>query len=289
MNGIINVLKPPGMTSHDVVAVVRRSIKIKKVGHTGTLDPGAAGVLPICIGKGTKIVDYIVNQSKEYICELTFGNESDTCDKYGSFIYEEDKDYSHITLESFNEALEAFKGEITQTPPAYSAIKINGQRAYDLARKGIEFEIPKRNVTIYNIEVLEFNLPKVMLKINCSKGTYIRSICRDLGYALNCPSYMSFLMRTKTGPFKIEDSVILDNINLDNIDSILLPINLGIEMEEIFLDSKHEKRLLNGNYIKDTKLPKNNYTKIKVFIKPNKFIGIGHIYNNTLKIDKLMV
>ncbi|KMT23061.1 tRNA pseudouridine(55) synthase TruB [Clostridium cylindrosporum] len=290
MNGILNILKPPGMTSHDVVSFVRRNLRTKKVGHTGTLDPGAAGVLPICIGKGTKIVEYLTEQGKEYICEVTFGNESDTCDKYGTFIYEEDKDYSHITKEMVNEKLELFKGRITQTPPIYSAIKINGQRAYDLARQGIEFEVPKREVTIYNIELLSFNLPKAQIKINCSKGTYVRSICRDLGNSLNCPAYMSFLLRTKTGPFDIDGSVILDDINLENIDNILYPINYGISMKELFIDDKFSDKVLNGNPIKlDGLSGYKDGEKVKAFIKPSTFIGVGHIKSNIFKIDKLMV
>lgn len=290
MNGILNILKPPGMTSHDVVSFVRRSLKTRKVGHTGTLDPGAAGVLPICIGKGTKIVEYLVDQSKEYICEVTFGNETDTYDKYGDFLYEENKDYSHITYESVLEKLKLFNGKITQTPPTYSAIRINGQRAYDLARSGVEFEVPKREVTIYNVELLSFSPPKITLKINCSKGTYIRSICKDLGDYLGCPAYMSFLLRTKTGPFSIDDATVLEDITLENIDSILYPIHYGLNMKEIFIDEKLSNRVLNGNPVKIEGLSEfKKGEKVKAFIKPNIFIGIGHVNYDIFKIDKLMV
>lgn len=290
MNGVLNILKPPGMTSHDVVSYVRRTLKFKKVGHTGTLDPGAAGVLPICLGKGTKIAQYITDQSKEYICEITFGNETDTYDKYGSFKYDINKDYSHITLDMVKEKLELFKGKITQTPPSYSAIRINGERAYSLARQGIEFEVPSREVTIYNIELLSFDLPKVMIKVNCSKGTYMRSICKDLGESLSCPAYMSFLLRTKTGEFNIDNAVILQDVTPENIDSILYPISYALNMKEVFIDSKYTDKVLNGNPVKIKKLCKfEKDEKVKAFIEPNKFIGVGHVDLDIFKIDKLMV
>lgn len=291
MNGILNILKPPGMTSHDVVSFIRRTLKVKKVGHTGTLDPGAAGVLPICLGKATKVCEYITNQDKEYICEITFGNETDTYDKYGEFKYEIPKDYSHITLEMIKAKLEDFKGEIEQTPPSYSAIRINGKRAYSLAREGMEFEVPKRKVTVSNIEILGFSLPKIMLKINCSKGTYIRSICKDLGDALGVPSYMSFLIRTKTGDFSIEYSSIMQNITKDNVEKLLYPIYYALNMKEVFIEEKYSDKILNGNPVLlqgDFGVEKNE--KVKAFIKPNKFIGVGHVtLDNMFKVDKLMI
>ncbi|MEG0371002.1 MAG: tRNA pseudouridine(55) synthase TruB [Clostridium sp.] len=290
MNGILNILKPPGMTSHDVVSYVRRTLKIKKVGHTGTLDPGAAGVLPICLGHGTKIAQYLTDQSKEYICEVTLGNETDTYDKYGAFIHSEDSDYNHVTLDDVYDKLSLFNGEITQTPPAYSAIRINGKRAYDLAREGKDFEIPKRTVTIYNIELLSFNLPKISLKINCSKGTYIRSICKDLGDLLGCYGYMSFLLRTKTGPFSIDNAINLQEISLENIESSIYPIEYGLEMKDVFIDSKFNYKVLNGNPVEVINIPLlKDGEKVKAFIEPNKFIGIGHIHSGLFKIDKLMV
>lgn len=290
MNGIINILKPPGMTSHDVVSFVRRNLKTKKVGHTGTLDPGAAGVLPICIGKSTKVAQYITDQDKEYICEITFGNESDTYDKYGDFKYTESEDFSHISLEKIEKELEKFKGEITQIPPTFSAIKINGKRAYSLAREGVEFEVPKRQVTINNIEIVSFSLPKLTLKINCSKGTYIRSICKDLGDYLNCPAYMSFLLRSKTGNFSIEDSYILEDLSIENIESILYPTYYALNMKEVYINAEYTDRVLNGNPVKVEEIDHiNDGEKVKAFIKPDKFIGVGHVISNIFKIDKLMV
>ncbi|MEF9951223.1 MAG: tRNA pseudouridine(55) synthase TruB [Clostridium sp.] len=289
MNGILNILKPPGMTSHDVVSYVRRTLKTKKVGHTGTLDPGAAGVLPICLGQGTKIAQYLTDQRKEYICELTLGNETDTYDKYGEFLHEDNSDFSHVTYELLLDKLEAFKGEITQIPPKYSAIKINGKRAYDLARQGTDFVVPTRKVTIYNIEVLNFAPPLISLKIQSSKGTYIRSICKDLGDMLGTYGYMSFLLRTQTGPFSIESAINLNDISIDSINNILYPIEYGLEMNSVFIDNKFRDKVLNGNPVKvNLTAPVNEGEKVKAFLMPDTFIGIGHVKGNVFKVDKLM-
>ncbi len=290
MNGILNILKPPGMTSHDVVAYIRRITGIKKVGHTGTLDPGAAGVLPICIGKSTKIVDFIMNDRKTYICELKFGNKTDTYDKYGRFIYEKDIDISNIELNDILDTLEAFKGEITQRPPAYSAIKIAGKRSYDLAREGIEVEVPLRRVRIFDIKILNFEMPFLMLKIECSKGTYIRSICNDIGDSLKCGAYMNFLIRTATGNFKIENSCILQKLDRDNVKDYIISPDNALDMKSIYIDVIHEAKALNGNnIIINTNIDTKPDELIKIYIKPDRFIGIGRISRGLLKIDKLIM
>lgn len=289
MNGIINVLKPPGMTSHDVVGYLRKVTGIKKIGHTGTLDPGAAGVLPICIGKATKIVDYIMNDRKEYICELTLGNATDTCDKYGEFLYTEDLDCSNIKSEDLASILKSFKGEITQVPPAYSAVKINGIRAYDLARQGKEVEIPSRKVTIYNIELLSFNLPKAMLKIECSKGTYIRSICRDIGDMLGTRAYMSFLLRTRTGSFTLDNAYTLEEINSTNIESMLVDAGFALNMRNVYLDEDLSKYILNGRPVRVSMDRFNEDELVKVYIRPDNFTAIGRYKDSWLYIEKLMV
>jgi tRNA pseudouridine55 synthase len=289
MNGIINVLKPPGMTSHDVVGYLRKLTGIKKIGHTGTLDPGAAGVLPICIGKATKIVDYIMNDRKEYICELTLGNATDTCDKYGEFLYAEEYDYSGINEESLLAALEAFRGDITQIPPAYSAVKINGIRAYDLARQGREVNVPSRRVTVYNIELLSFDLPKAMLKIECSKGTYIRSICRDIGNILGTRAYMSFLLRTRTGGFTLDNAYTLEEMNSDNIGSMLVDAGFALDMSKVYLDEELSRYILNGNSVGICQGGLGEDELVKVYIKPENFTAIGRVKDSRLYIEKLMV
>lgn len=290
MNGILSVLKPPGMTSHDVVSQVRKITGIKKVGHTGTLDPGAAGVLPVCIGKATKIVDFIMNDIKTYICELTLGNKTDTYDKYGSFIFDENQDCSSIKYEGFINVISNFKGQISQKPPAFSAKKIDGVRAYELARKGEIVELPPKKVTIYEIKVLKFSLPKVMMEIKCSKGTYIRSICNDIGEKLGCGGYMSFLIRTSTGNFNLSNSYILDELNRDNFMNYIVQTDYALNMESIYADESLSNKILNGNSVyikKGTDYAEEE--RVKVYIKPDNFVGIGTVQNGVLYMEKLLI
>lgn len=291
MNGILNILKPPGMTSHDVVSYVRKKSGFKKVGHTGTLDPGAAGILPVCIGKSTKIVDFIMNDKKEYICELKLGNKTDTYDKYGESLYLQDRALDKLDFETFKKTSDTFVGNIKQTPPAYSAIKINGKRAYELARKGESFDVPERNITVFSLDILKFSLPYVMLKIKCSKGTYIRSICNDIGEMLGCGAYMNFLLRTSTGKFNLNNCCYLDDIDKESISSLLFKTEFALDMEEIYVDSSLSKKVLNGNsiYLGGNYDIKNEGKLVKVFLHPNDFVGIGRIENNVLFIEKLLV
>ncbi|EYE88182.1 hypothetical protein Q428_09125 [Fervidicella metallireducens AeB] len=289
MNGVLNILKPPGMTSHDVVAFVRRTLGIKKVGHTGTLDPGAAGVLPICIGKSTKIVEYLMDDKKIYICEVTFGNKTDTYDKYGNLLYENDKDCSKLNYNSLQKVITEFKGKINQKPPIYSAVKINGVRAYDLARRGETVDIKERTVEIFNIEIIKVDSPKAMLKIECSKGTYIRSLCNDIGEKLGCGAYMSFLIRTATGKFSLANSHTLEEISQQMSDTFIVEPDFALEMQSVYIDDVYTSKLLNGNSIvyKDNGVLKN--TLVKIYIKPDRFIGIGRINNGILSVEKLLV
>lgn len=290
MNGILNVLKPPGMTSHDVVSYIRKVTGIKRIGHTGTLDPGAAGVLPICIGKSTKIVDFIMNDKKIYICELTLGNKTDTYDKYGNFINSRWNSIDDFDISTFEGILEDFKGEIMQRPPAYSAIKVNGRRAYDLARMGKSVELPERKVTIFDIKVIKYSLPRILMEIKCSKGTYIRSICSDIGDRLGYGGYMSFLIRTATGKFNLYNSCILDEINKDNIDKFLVSPDYTLDFKEIYIEESFTNKVLNGNsiFIGNSNLYNNN-EMVKIYIKPDRFIGIGIVFNGVLQIEKLLV
>lgn len=288
MNGVINVLKPPGMTSHDVVSFIRKVSGIKKVGHTGTLDPGAAGVLPVCIGKSTKIVDYIMNDRKAYICELTLGNATNTYDKYGEFLYEKSNKIEKFNKESLTVLLEKFTGNIEQTPPAFSAIKINGKRAYDMARNGEEPVMPSRRVWIYNIELIKFTNTKIMLKINCSKGTYIRSICNDIGKELGCGAYMSFLIRTGTGRFNLENSYVLSEITKDNIEKLLVSPDFCLNMKDVYIQKAYRSNILNGNSIPLNMKNIDNNEFVKIYMEDKEFIGIGRINNNILYIEKLL-
>jgi tRNA pseudouridine55 synthase len=208
MHGVINLLKPPGMTSHDAVAFVRRVLKNKRVGHTGTLDPAAAGVLPICVGQATRLVEYLQAGHKSYETEATFGFETDTLDKVGTVVRQ--CDASSLDLESLQKAMEGFRGTIDQTPPMHSAIKVGGQKLYDLARAGESVEIPVRTVEITACHAERFvsgEQPRAWIKIECSGGTYVRSLVRDLAHSLDLVATMTFLVRTRSGHFSLENAI----------------------------------------------------------------------------------
>ena len=210
MDGIFNIYKEKGFTSHDVVAIVRRTIGQKKVGHTGTLDPDAEGVLPICVGKGTKLADYIMADVKGYRAEVTFGITTTTQDSSGEIIEKKDVIYDE---DEIRHAVMSFVGDIEQIPPMYSAIKINGKKLYELAREGKEIERKTRKIVIFDIRIVEVFPPnKAAIEIDCSKGTYIRTLCSDIGRKLGWGAYMSGLTRTATGKFNLEDAVKLDEL-----------------------------------------------------------------------------
>ncbi|WML35081.1 tRNA pseudouridine(55) synthase TruB [Clostridium sp. OS1-26] len=289
MNGILNINKPTGMTSFDVVRKVKAVAKTKKVGHTGTLDPEASGVLPICIGRATKLVDYIMNDYKIYKVELRLGVVTDTYDREGKVLKNED-----VTLskEEVEEAIKSFIGEIDQVPPMYSALKVNGQRLYSLARQGIEVERKARRINIYNIDILDIKVPTVTFNVKCSKGTYIRSLCYDIGEKLKCGGAMWNLQRVQTGSFNILDSVELEHLNSDNILEHLIPMDKALsEYPEIHLDEKYEKLVFNGVTIKDKSLINDieNDRLYRVYLKNNEFIGIGIKNSTGFKIVKLLI
>ena len=211
MNGIINVLKPPGMTSHDVVSFMRKVLNIKKIGHTGTLDPEAAGVLPICIGKATKVAQYLTDKQKRYRANIKFGTVTDTCDGYGSILKQSGP--VSIGRAELEEALKDFEGTISQRPPIYSALKVNGKKLYEYAREGKEVRIEERPVEIYEIELVDMlSEDEAIIDVHCSKGTYIRTLCYDIGEALGCGAYMSQLVRLESSPFTIEQANTLEEI-----------------------------------------------------------------------------
>lgn len=209
MNGIVNFLKPPGMTSHDAVAVVRRVFWTKKVGHTGTLDPQAAGVLPVCVGQATRIVEMLQADRKIYRAELTLGVSTDTQDRWGQVLSERPVRVSETALRA---VLESFTGDILQVPPMFSALKVDGKKLCDLARQGITVEREARPQTIHSIRLIHYDGSRALLDVSCSKGTYIRTLCHDIGEALGCGGMMSFLLRTGTGAYDISDGVTLEEL-----------------------------------------------------------------------------
>ena len=301
MNKIVNILKPTGMTSHDVVSRVRKILNIKKVGHTGTLDPDASGVLPICIGKATKVSELILNKDKGYICELTLGITTDTYDSSGE-ILEKCEDFN-VSLDELEKAFDSQRGEIKQLPPMYSALKINGKRMCDLVRSGRsdEIELKYRDVNIKKLEILSYKDNKVMFYVKCSKGTYVRSICYDVGQVLGCGGHMSFLLRTESGKFNLDNSITLEELEVfkenETLDNYLYDIdyvlsNLGL----IDINPLAVKSFVNGaivypkGFIK--KEFKENDKLVRVYTK-GEFLGVGKLIkvDDTLclKSDKLFI
>ncbi|OKZ77284.1 MAG: tRNA pseudouridine(55) synthase TruB [Clostridium sp. 27_14] len=288
MDGIINIYKPKEWTSHDIVAKIKR-ITGEKVGHTGTLDPLAQGVLPILIGKGTQCSKYLVNHDKKYRVELKLGKRTETLDAEGKII--EEKEIPQNMLEQSNKSniektLKTFEGEIEQKPPIYSAIKVKGKKLYEYARKGQEVEIPTRKITIYSIELKQIKKEKniIIFDVYCSKGTYIRTLCEDIAKKLNTIGYMQNLLRIQVGEFNIKDSITLimeNKTDLENIEKNIITI------EKIF--SKHPKVNIEQSKIKyflnGVKITKNLEDGIYRIYTNNKFIGTGTIKEKLLKRD----
>ena len=205
ISGVLVIDKPTGMTSHDVVNIVRRGTGIRRAGHTGTLDPRASGVLVILVGTAVRLSEYISASDKRYQAIIRMGTATDTYDAEGAFT--RDEVTVDVTEEQFEAELKKFEGEVEQTPPAYSAVKINGRKAYEMARKGEEVEIEPRMIQVHHLEVLEWATPEVVVDVHCSSGTYIRSLANDLGEVLGCGAYLVGLRRTKNGRFSLRDAV----------------------------------------------------------------------------------
>lgn len=269
INGIVIVNKDKGYTSHDVVNVIRKIFGTRKVGHTGTLDPDATGVLPICIGKGTKLADMLTFSDKCYKARVRLGITTDTQDISGEILSRSDV---NVTEEELFAAIKKHTGEIMQIPPMYSAIKINGQKLCDLARKGIEVERKPRKVTIYSAKADSFNGLEFNLTVSCSKGTYIRTLCDDIGKHLGCGAVMTELQRTKSSVFTLENSYTLDELKQmtqDKLRSILMPVDsVFLNYPEMYIDDNLKKRVTNGaaSFVKCSKGTYRIYDKEKNFL-----------------------
>ena len=241
MDGIINIYKPKGMTSHDVVNRVRRIAGTKKVGHTGTLDPDAEGVLPICINRGTKVADMLTASRKRYTAEFVLGITTDTLDIGGNVTAER---AVNVSKNQITEAIKSFEGEIEQIPPMYSAIKVGGRKLCDLARKGVEVERKARKVEIYEINILDVKKNSFTIDVKCSKGTYIRTLGSDIGEKLGCGAVMTSLVRTQSSIFEIANSVKLDDLTPENYkDYVILAENL-FDCEKITVKDNLLKKVL---------------------------------------------
>lgn len=275
-DGIVNVNKPLGITSHDVVYRLRRILNIKKIGHTGTLDPDASGVLPMCVGKGTKMAEYLTAANKQYLAKLQLGAFTDTQDASGEVL---EAFEVNVTEEQVREAIKGFVGEITQIPPMYSAIKIDGKKLYELAREGKTVEREPRIITIHGIEIKNIDLTNnsVDMLVDCSKGTYIRTLCNDIGVALGCGGHMAALHRTKSGRYSIEDSYTLEEIEqmaLDGNYEFLTPVGEALpECEKIVLAERNAYRVRNGMKIRVAGL--SDGKTYRVFDEKNEFLALA--------------
>lgn len=286
--GILNVNKEKGISSARVVSLVRRALDMKKVGHTGTLDLEASGVLPIVVGKATRVSDYMMTKDKVYETEMILGSKTDTLDAAGEITEKSDK---KVSKEEFLEAMNTFRGEIEQIPPMYSALKVNGKKLYDLAREGIEIERKRRKVTIYDIKLLDFDFPKATIRVTCSKGTYIRTLVDDIGERLGTYAYVDELVRTRVGDFDIKDAIKSEDIlNLEKNDIIkaLRPIDSALkDFDKIVLDRRYLDNLVNGQIVE---VEEKVNDIIRVYAG-DVFIGLGKNYSengkNFLKMEKV--
>ena len=291
MNGVLNIFKPKGMSSFDAVRVVKKVAGTGKVGHTGTLDPEATGVLPMCIGRATKIIDYIMDSEKVYEVTLKLGIRTTTYDLEGEVL--EERDPSHLTEEEILNSINSFKGEYSQIPPMYSALKQNGVRLYELARKGIEVERKGRLVNIYNLEDIKINNPYISMKVTCSKGTYIRSLCYDIGEKLGVFATMTQLNRAKTSVFSQEKSININELTKENINDYILSMEEALEKyDKIVVNKKYVKLLVNGVRVADGRFTKDkviNNKLYRVYDDENNFIGLGERNDAGFKIEKLLI
>ena len=274
MDGIIIINKPKGCTSHDIVYKVKKLLN-EKVGHTGTLDPMAEGVLPLLIGKGTLCSKYLINHDKKYQVTLKLGIKTDTADSEGKIIEEQEVKEEILEKDNAKKILSFFLGKQEQKPPIYSAIKVNGKKLYEYARKGQQVEIPTRNIEIYSIELIKINKKEKTIEfiVKCSKGTYIRSLCEDIATKLGTIGYMKELKRLEVGIFKIEDSITIEELK----EKIEKNEKYIISIEEFF---SKKKRI---------KLDYKNLDDIYRIYSQNKFIGIGKVENQSLKRDIILL
>ena len=276
-HGIINVYKEKGYTSHDVVAKLRGITKQKKIGHTGTLDPNAEGVLPVCLGSATKVCDMLTDRDKVYRTVLLLGMVTDTQDVSGTVLSE--KTTEGLSQDEITRGIRQYIGEYAQIPPMYSAIKINGKKLYELAREGKTVERKPRNVTIHDIRILNIDLPRVEMEVFCSKGTYIRTLCHDIGESLGCGGCMETLLRTKAGSFSIEESLRLSEIerkrDLDLLEEVMIPVEAVFDQyPKIQIDAGLEKKLQNGNPFRLEGDTPEDGQKVRVYDSNGRFAAI---------------
>lgn len=284
MNGIINVYKEKGYTSHDVVAKLRGILKQKKIGHTGTLDPQAEGVLPVCIGNATKLCDLLTDKTKEYEAVLLLGVTTDTQDTTGAVLSEESVQVEEDKLRAI---MEGFVGKSRQIPPMYSALKVNGKKLYELAREGKEVERKPRDIEIFSLDILEMQLPRVRFCVHCSKGTYIRTLCQDIGEKAGCGGCMEELLRTRVDRFSLAEAHKLSEIeqirDAGKLSEILIPVDqMFLSYPKVTVLAKYQLALANGNSLtaqmlagaEDVTAQIHNGALVRVYSAEDVFYGI---------------
>lgn len=279
-HGIINIYKEAGYTSHDVVAKLRRILGQKKIGHTGTLDPDAVGVLPVCLGVGTRLCDMLTDENKEYVARLQFGVTTDTQDMSGTVLSRQEVT---VTEEQAAEIAGSFLGDYEQVPPMYSALKVNGRKLYELARKGLEVERKARCVRIEELEILHMALPVVQMRVVCSKGTYIRTLCDDIGKKAGCGAAMVSLKRTRVGRFCAENALTLSDVEEiageDRLEDFIVRVEeMFPELRSVQVRKEHQKQLENGNCLSLKmmcgRMVLNDSEQVRVYNERGFFYGI---------------
>lgn len=280
INGIINIYKEAGFTSHDVVAKMRGILKQKKIGHTGTLDPDAVGVLPVCLGNGTKLCDMLTDKSKVYKARMRLGLETDTQDISGTVLAEYPVE---VTEDEVEKAVMSFLGKYEQIPPMYSALKVDGKKLYELAREGKTVERKAREVQIFSISDIRISLPEVEFSVECSKGTYIRTLCYDIGKKLSCGATMTHLERTRVGQFKSEDAITLGQLEElqkeGKVDNYVVGVETMFEQyERVTVPGNWQKLIDNGNPVYRRQLMEKRFINdgemLRVYSEDGRFYGI---------------
>ena len=289
MNVVINLNKPKGISSQQAVTRVKRITGVRKAGHAGTLDPMATGILLVCTGEATKITRFLSDLDKEYLTVMKLGEKTDTYDSEGTVV-QRSEGFS-LGKEDIEKVLAGFRGTIEQTPPMFSALKVGGRPLYALARRGITVERAGREITIHGIEITGFSLPFVGMKITCSKGTYIRSLCNDIGEALGIGAHITDLQRTRIGEFRIEDSVTIDDLEKSPVAArnafVSVDEALG-HLREISLDEGDFNRARNGLSVKlyASGLPQESFVRLKD--PSGHLFALGRVLENTVKIERIL-
>jgi tRNA pseudouridine55 synthase len=277
MDGIINLLKPPGMTSHDAVNIVRRLTGVRRTGHTGTLDPGAAGVLPVCVGKATRVSEYVLEMDKSYRAELTLGRATDTEDAAGETLLQ--MPYTVPDPDTARAVLRGFLGDSEQIPPMYSAVRVDGKKLYELARRGEVIRRQPRPITIYDIRLLRIQGPVLLFDVSCSRGTYVRTLCREIAEGLGTTGHMSFLVRTKVGPFTLENSKTFEELFMskenDSLTDCLLPLDSALsKLTKVTVDNRDAEKINNGLPIRvNQEIPE--HAHLRVYGNNNDLLAIA--------------